>query len=483
MAKIVRYTGNFIPFGLNATGTNRTVFGDVAQSDTIDANINADFLSGWEAGVNVNGFPPKQYFNAIGFTTTQVLAYLHQLGVAEWDILQEYNTDSFTNRNGVLFVSLSDANIGNDPELDAVNWSPEILQDGSVTAAKLEDNAVTTAKILDDAVTAAKIEFNTHRKNFIINGNHDVWQRATSFVPPSATSYTADRILTTGTGFTSISRVANPDDFSTYLYRAVTSGASAGAVMWGQPIERQSIEHFKGKGATFSFKRKSAAGSFNVLVVWRDSPFSLTNQSSVVTIPMTQATTGMEDYELSITIPTPNATNTCLCFFIDVGVNSISDTIDIGQVQLEEGSVATPFEHRPIAEELALCQRYYCKSFGKDIAPSNGATATSLSTFTGAGSHLAYRPSAVISSDDASVFGPGGLSGKVVFPLPMRATPTITPYGNSTGQWWFAHASFTWSTMIPAWVSNKGFSAGSSAAIASDAARLMSGHYTADAEL
>jgi hypothetical protein len=33
--------------------------------------------------------------------------------------------------------------------------------------------------------------------------------------------------------------------------------------------------------------------------------------------------------------------------------------IDIAQVQLEEGSFATPFEQRPIGTELALCQRYY----------------------------------------------------------------------------------------------------------------------------
>jgi hypothetical protein len=31
----------------------------------------------------------------------------------------------------------------------------------------------------------------------------------------------------------------------------------------------------------------------------------------------------------------------------------------VSQVQLESGSVATPFENRPIGTELALCQRYY----------------------------------------------------------------------------------------------------------------------------
>ena len=39
-------------------------------------------------------------------------------------------------------------------------------------------------------------------------------------------------------------------------------------------------------------------------------------------------------------------------------------TFYITGVQLEEGSVATPFEHRQYGQELALCQRYYQKLTG-----------------------------------------------------------------------------------------------------------------------
>ncbi|WP_373033347.1 hypothetical protein [Sulfurovum sp.] len=137
MAKINRYTGDLKAFGSGALALERTVFGSVTQSDTLDSNINADFLRGWENGTDINGYPTKQFFNAVGFTATQILAYLHQIGLAEWDILQEYNTDSFTNRNGVIFVSLSDANIGNDPESDAVNWKRSTGNIDSVVVTKI----------------------------------------------------------------------------------------------------------------------------------------------------------------------------------------------------------------------------------------------------------------------------------------------------------------------------------------------------------
>ena len=122
MAKINRFSGNLKAFGSSATGTERTVFGDISQSDTLDDNINSDFLIGWENGVDINGFPPRQYFNAVTFTATQLAAYLHQMGIAEYDALQEYHTGSLVNVSGIPYVSKTDTNTGNDPVTDKTNW-------------------------------------------------------------------------------------------------------------------------------------------------------------------------------------------------------------------------------------------------------------------------------------------------------------------------------------------------------------------------
>jgi hypothetical protein len=66
-------------------------------------------------------------------------------------------------------------------------------------------------------------------------------------------------------------------------------------------------------------------------------------------------TSTLTRYSTNITIP--SAATTGIEIELSVGAQ-ISGTWNIGNVQLEFGSVATPFEQRPIGMELALCQRY-----------------------------------------------------------------------------------------------------------------------------
>jgi len=48
---------------------------------------------------------------------------------------------------------------------------------------------------------------------------------------------------------------------------------------------------------------------------------------------------------------------------IDNNINSTSNYFRLAQVQLEPGTIATPFEFRPTVVETAMCQRYYMNSY------------------------------------------------------------------------------------------------------------------------
>ena len=152
MAKINRFNGNLKAFGSESIGTERTVFGALTQSDSLDDNVNADFFRGWGI-VGVNEDPDKEDFNALGYTLGQLLAYVHQIGVPEWVVGQEYHIGSLANVAGALYVSKTNLNTGNNPTADTVNW--KYLLDANDTDY---DNTVSglTADNVKDAIDELK---------------------------------------------------------------------------------------------------------------------------------------------------------------------------------------------------------------------------------------------------------------------------------------------------------------------------------------
>jgi hypothetical protein len=94
-------------------------------------------------------------------------------------------------------------------------------------------------------------------------------------------------------------------------------------------------------------------------------------------------------------------------------MGTLNATWYITGVQLEVGSVATPFERRPYGTELALCQRYYAKSFLQGTAP-----AENVGSFAGTAGIISVNPSTRVLMD-------------VYLPVVMRAAPTVTFFNPS----------------------------------------------------
>ncbi len=123
---IDRPNKNIKPFASNSSAGERTVFGNLSiASDSLSDNLNENFLTGWEAGLAENGYPPSQYFNALGYTSTALSAYLFQTGVPEWNALQDYKKNAFVNYQGALYVAQGniEGNANNaNPATDTTNW-------------------------------------------------------------------------------------------------------------------------------------------------------------------------------------------------------------------------------------------------------------------------------------------------------------------------------------------------------------------------
>jgi hypothetical protein len=98
-----------------------------------------------------------------------------------------------------------------------------------------------------------------------------------------------------------------------------------------------------------------------------------------------------------------------------VGTNGA--TFYLTGVQIEEGSVPTPFEYRQYGAELALCQRYYEKSYAQATAVPTNAVSSYIVFNLGTNTYY------------------GGATGDVsqnlntaFFKVTKRANPTVTTY-------------------------------------------------------
>lgn len=236
-------------------------------------------------------------------------------------------------------------------------------------------------------------------KNKIINGAFDHWQRlaagSTSIsLSNAAPVYTADRWYVYS-GFSAGTSSFSQQTFTpgtapvagyegTYFGR-LTCGSTASYVQIDQKIE--DVRTLAGQTATLSFWAKSSAGI--TLQSFVAQSFGSGGSSQVTTNGAAPVlTTSWVRYTTTIAIPSIAGKTIGSGNYLSVAFGSgallNSATIDIWGVQLEAGSVATPFSRAggTIQGELAACQRYYWRieafSTGSVIFNSAGQVSTTI---------------------------------------------------------------------------------------------------------
>lgn len=117
-------------FAQNAAEDDLLQFGSVLSGNATPSTSIAEtqteaYQTGWRSAViSDRNYPTLGEMNAVQQVPTQQLAYLFQKGIAEWDASTTYFANvSYCQVNGVIYKSLTDNNIGNNPTTDnGTNW-------------------------------------------------------------------------------------------------------------------------------------------------------------------------------------------------------------------------------------------------------------------------------------------------------------------------------------------------------------------------
>ncbi len=204
------------------------------------------------------------------------------------------------------------------------------------------------------------------RKNLLINGSVQVWQKGTTQTKSNSYSNTGPDHMTTYYGGTYAQQsvvLPSGQEVSALRYTADTSSNACPNFNW---IMEDAGKILRGQTVTISWwMRTSKPGIMMGARVNNVANSRYSGGGSYYTLGQTsgfiyEATTSWTYHSRTVALSDANTHAHGLAeIWAAGGSMSSGDWFEIAQVQLELGSVATPFEHRSYGEELALCQRYY----------------------------------------------------------------------------------------------------------------------------
>jgi len=237
-------------------------------------------------------------------------------------------------------------------------------------------------RVTDNDNFAAQSATLPTRRNAMINGGFDIWQRGTTFTTPGDGVYTADRwYANSNANVMSTSQqtftpgAAPVSGYESPFFIRFSKGAGTNA--YNSVSHRvEDVRNFAGQTATISFWAK-AATSQNVSVGF-DQVFGSGGSGTVGGSFGTAAlTTAWQRFTYTATIPSISGKTVGSSSFLSIGFSfptTTAFTIDLWGVQLEAGSGATPFVRAAttLQGELAACQRYYQRFGGLNTYQSFG---------------------------------------------------------------------------------------------------------------
>lgn len=201
-------------------------------------------------------------------------------------------------------------------------------------------------------------------RNKMINGGMGIDQRnvgeSQTITAAAALAYTVDRWYAYCTGANVTGQQVSGSGESQYRYR-FTGAASVTKIGFAQRIEAANCYDLNGGTATLSV---DLANSLLTTVTWTARYANTADTFGTLASPTrTEIATGTFTVNSTVTrystqISIPSAATTGIEIEFSVGAQT-SGTWTIGNVQLERGSAATPFEQRPIGLELSMCERYF----------------------------------------------------------------------------------------------------------------------------
>lgn len=102
-------------FGSMKTGTP-------VYSTNVTALQSSDYEQGWQNALMQGKAPFLEEMNGVQYGLSSQIAYILQSGIPEWLNTETYYTDDFCRVGHIIYYSLSDNNVGNNPSTTSGFW-------------------------------------------------------------------------------------------------------------------------------------------------------------------------------------------------------------------------------------------------------------------------------------------------------------------------------------------------------------------------